>query len=143
MPLLISPDEALKENLEVMHLVKTHSIWFLDISDQTSPDRMDLEYSGKMYFAQKFLIPSKRIKRRAGLVEHNYDTIVSILVLPIDMDIFGGAFRIKKHFKSKIYQLIEVEITKLKYLNLSLNNIKEIKGLNNLKKIECFGFRLQ
>jgi len=118
-PLLISPDESLKENREVMHLIRIHSIWFLDISDQASPDRMDLEYSGKMYFAKKFLIPSERTKRRAGLEEDINDTIVLILALPIDMDIFGGALlkkmaeRITKHFNSKIYHLIEAEIAKL------------------------------
>ncbi|MFX1315730.1 MAG: hypothetical protein ACFE9T_07690 [Promethearchaeota archaeon] len=118
-PLLVSPDESLRENAEKMHLIKIHSIWFLDVSDQASPDRMDLEYNGKMYFAKKFLIPSERIKRRAGLEEDNYDSIVLILSLPNDMDIFGGALlikmaeRIKKYFKSKIYQLIEAELANL------------------------------
>lgn len=142
-PLLISPDETVKENLEVMRLVKTHSIWFLDISDQTSPDRMDLEYSGKMYFAKKFLIPSKRTKRRAGLEEVNYDTIVLILVLPIDMDIFGGALlkkmaiRITKHFKSKIYQLIEAEIAKLEVIKTTKTKELIQKGGALKKRIKA------
>ncbi|MFX1409430.1 MAG: hypothetical protein ACFFA6_03700 [Promethearchaeota archaeon] len=142
-PLLISPDESLRENPEKMHLVKIHSIWFLDISDQASPDRMDLEYNGKMYFAKKFLIPSKRTKRRAGLEEDSYETIVLILALPIDMDIFGGALlikmaeRIKKHFNYKIHQLIEAEIAKLDVIKFPKKEELIQKGETLKKRIKA------
>ncbi|MFX1273693.1 MAG: hypothetical protein ACFFBP_11450 [Promethearchaeota archaeon] len=118
-PILVSPEDVIKKNEEKMHILRIHSIWFLDLSDKTSLDRVDLEYGDKMYFAKKFLVPSKRIKRRAGLEEENYDTIVLILALPIEMDIFGGALikemteRINKHFKFYLSELIRAEIEKL------------------------------
>ena len=119
MPLLITPDESVRENADIMRLVKIHSIWFLDISDQASPDRIDLEYQGKMYFAKKFIVPSRREKRRTGSEGELYETIVLILSLPIDMDIFGGELlkkiseRIIKHFKLKLSFLIEAELAKI------------------------------
>jgi hypothetical protein len=119
MPLLITPDESVRENADIMRLVKIHSIWFLDISDQASPDRIDLEYQGKMYFAKKFMVPSRREKRRTGSEGELYETIVLILSLPIDMDIFGGELlkktseRIIKYFKLKLSFLIESELAKI------------------------------
>lgn len=119
MPLLITPDESLRENKDLMRLIKIHSIWFLDISDETSPDRIDLEYQGKMYFAKKFMVPTTREKRRTGSEREPFETIVLILSLPIDMDIFGGSLlkkiseRIIKHFRLKISSIIEAEVAKL------------------------------
>lgn len=119
MPLLITPDESLKNNLDVMRLIRIHSIWFLDISDQTSPDRMDLEYKEKIYFAKKFLVPSQREKRRSGSEGDTYETLVLILALPVDMDIFGGALlkrmaeRLTKHFALKFTRLIDSEVAKM------------------------------
>ncbi|MFX1497180.1 MAG: hypothetical protein ACFFBH_06620 [Promethearchaeota archaeon] len=124
MPLLITPDESLKDDVDVMRLIRIHSIWFLDISDQTSPDRMDLEYQKKIYFAKKFLVPSKREKRRSGSEGESFETLVLILALPVDMDIFGGALlkrmaeRITKHFSFKISHLIDSEIAKMKAIKI-------------------------
>ncbi len=132
MPLLITPDESVIENADIMRLVKIHSIWFLDISDQTSPDRIDLEYQGKMYFAKKFMVPSTREKRRIGSEGELYETIVLILSLPIDMDIFGGELlkkiseRIIKHFKIKLSFLIQAELAKIKVIKTS----KLIESIN-------------
>lgn len=120
MPLLITPDETVKDNVDVMRLIRIHSIWFLDISDQTSPDRMDLEYQEKIYFAKKFLVPSQREKRRSGSEGDGFEILVLILALPVDMDIFGGALlkrmveRLTKHFALKISHLIDSEIAKMK-----------------------------
>ncbi|MFX0031830.1 MAG: hypothetical protein ACFE8E_02715 [Candidatus Hodarchaeota archaeon] len=148
-PLLITPDESLKDNLDIMRLIRIHSIWFLDISDQTSPDRMDLEYKEKIYFAKKFLISSKREKRRSGSEEDLFETLVLILALPIDMDIFGGtllkkmAERIIKHFSSKISHLIDAEVAKTQAIKTptikSLINIGEAikKRIKVLIKNTC------
>ncbi len=118
-PILVSPEDVMKKNKETMQILRIHSIWFLDLSDKTSLDRVDLEYGGKMYFAKKFLVPSFRNKRRAGSEEVKFETIVLILALPIEMDIFGGALlgemaeRIAKHFKFYLSDVIEAEIEKL------------------------------
>jgi hypothetical protein len=136
MPLLITPDESIRENTDIMRLVKIHSIWFLDISDQASPDRIDLEYQGKMYFAKKFMVPSSRKKRRSGSENELFETIVLILSLPIDMDIFGGALlkkiseRLIKYFNSKISLLIDAELAKM-------NVIKTLKSKESIKRGEA------
>ena len=142
MPLLITPDESIRENADIMRLVKIHSIWFLDISDQASPDRIDLEYQGKMYFAKKFLVPSTREKRRIGSQDDLFETIVLILSLPIDMDIFGGALlkklseRIIRYFRTKITLLIEAELAKL-------NIVKTSKTRESIKLGEAVKIRLK
>jgi len=142
MPLLITPDESIRENADIMRLIKIHSIWFLDISDQASPDRIDLEYQGKMYFAKKFMVPSTREKRRFGSKGELYETIVLILSLPIDMDIFGGALlkkiseRIIKHFTQKISLLIEAELAKI-------NLIKTSKSKESIKVGEAIKNRVK
>ncbi|MBN1800813.1 MAG: hypothetical protein JW891_04860 [Candidatus Lokiarchaeota archaeon] len=116
--LLKSPEERHTDE-ETMRILKVHSIWFLDISDKTSLDRVDLEYGMKMYFAKKFLVPSYREKRRAGSKESKNETIVLILALPIEMDIFGAALvkstteKMIKHFKHHFTRLIEANIASL------------------------------
>lgn len=142
MPLLITPDESLRENTDIMRLIKIHSIWFLDISDQASPDRIDLEYQDKMYFAKKFIVPSTRVKRRKGSEDELFETIVLILSLPIDMDIFGGALlkkiaeRLLKYFKLKLCFLIEAELAKNTMIKTtkSKESIKLGKALKNRVK---------
>ena len=168
MPLLITPDESLRENDDIMRLVKIHSIWFLDISDQTSPDRIDLEYQEKMYFAKKFMVPSVREKRRMGSEDDLFETIVLILSLPIDMDIFGGALlkkiskRIIKHFRLKLAFLIEAELAKIDVIKTSKSreSIKVGEAIKNrikalikntcchyfqsvIKKTDATSFKLQ
>ncbi len=116
--LLKSPEERYTDE-ETMRILKVHSIWFLDISDKTALDRVDLEYGMKMYFAKKFLVPSHREKRRAGSEENPNETIVLILALPIEMDIFGAALvkgtteKMIKHFKHHFTRLIEANIASL------------------------------
>jgi hypothetical protein len=81
-PILICPDETIKEVPEKMLPVKIHSIWFLDIKTHSDVNRIDLEYSGRMYFAKKFLVPSRRKKERAGLENDNQEIMVLIVSLP-------------------------------------------------------------
>ncbi|MFX1236791.1 MAG: hypothetical protein ACFFAS_05110 [Promethearchaeota archaeon] len=123
--LLKSPEERHTDE-ETMRILKVHSIWFLDISDKTLLDRVDLEYGLKMYFAKKFLAPSNRIKKRAGSKEG--ETIVLILALPIEMDIFGAALvkttteRMMKHFKNHFARLIEANIASLDVIKTQKTN---------------------
>ncbi len=117
-PLIVHPDESIKLDPDKMRPINIHSIWFLDIKDQTALDHVDLEYSEKTYFAKKFLAVSRRKKRRAGLVEATPETIVIILALPSDMDLFGGDLLNKIYEKivansgNVLYELIEAEIAK-------------------------------
>ncbi|MFX1258847.1 MAG: hypothetical protein ACFFAN_13380 [Promethearchaeota archaeon] len=129
-PFLIHPDESIKDDPEKMNPINIHSIWFLDIKDHERLDRIDLEYNGKIYFAKKLLTPSKRKKRRSGLYDESFETIVIIIALPADMDVFGGDLlnqmtnTIIKYFESTLYQIIESEV--LKYEIIKTTRIKQI-----------------
>ena len=124
-PLLFYPNESIKNNLEKMRLIKIHPIWFLDIKEHENLNRVDLEYEGNMYFAQKFHVKSKRKKKRAGLMEETPETIILILSIPNDIDIFGSALLNKitdiviKNFQNTIYYIIESEIIRSEIIKTS------------------------
>jgi len=117
-PLLIYPDDKYKEDKKFMRPIKYHSIWFLSSDDLSGLDHIDLEYKGFTYFGKKFYTKSKRKKRRAGLVEETPETIVIIVSLPIDIEIFGyGLIRkltkmIQDEYDELLYKIIECEIAK-------------------------------
>ncbi len=115
-PLLIYPSEKLIENRKFMRPIKYHPIWFLDVQEQGALDHIDLEYKKHTFMAKKFLTKSKRKKRRAGLEEETPETIVIILSLPTDLDIFGDDLirnltnEIRSNFEEKFTELIIAEI---------------------------------
>ncbi|TFG27384.1 MAG: hypothetical protein EU532_07585 [Promethearchaeota archaeon] len=117
-PLLIFPDDRYREDKKFMRPIKYHSIWFLSSEDLSALDHIDLEYKGFTYFGKKFLTKSKREKRRAGLEEETPETIVIIVSLPKDIEIFGDGLikiltkEIKDKFDDKLYKIIECEIAK-------------------------------
>lgn len=117
-PLLTYPDEFIKDDDEKMRMVTIHSIWFIDIKDQPMFDRINLEVGGKAYFAQKILIPTTRIKKRAGIEEEFIETYVLIVSIPVDLDLFGSplldglTFDVIMHFKEDLYKLVESETLK-------------------------------
>jgi len=148
-PLLIYPDESLKNDRGKRRLLDIHPIWFLDIEDYSAFNRIDLEYNGNMYFAKKFSVNSKRKKRRAGLNDNTPETIILIISISTDIDIFGSILlnrvtdTIITNFKNTLYQIIESEIAKYEIIKTS--SIKEIikKGdflkdkLKKLIRITC------
>jgi len=117
-PLLIYPDDTLKNNKKFMRPIKYHSIWFLAVDEEEALDHIDLEYKGYTYFGKKFRTKSKRKKRRAGLEEETPETIVIIISLPTDLDIFGDELiytmteKIRENFKDQLFEVIEGEIVK-------------------------------
>ncbi|TXT60738.1 MAG: hypothetical protein BAJALOKI2v1_80030 [Promethearchaeota archaeon] len=117
-PLLMFPDEKLKENKDFMRPIKYHPIWFLDVEEQEALDHIDLEFKGYTFFGKKFYTKSGRKKRRAGLDEETPETIVIIISLPEDLDIFGDELIlkltevIKSKFGDKLKDVIECEISK-------------------------------
>ncbi len=143
-PLLIYPDDKYKEDKKYMRPIKYHSIWFLDIDDSEALDHIDLEYKGFIYFGKKFLTKSKRKKRRAGLKEETPETIVIILSLPTDLEIFGDDLihiltkEIQDNFEDKLYEIIESEIAKeeiIKTPKIKKCIIEGNKVKNNLKNL--------
>ena len=117
-PLLIYPDDKYKDNKKYMRPIKYHSIWFLPVEEQEALDHVDLEYKGFIFFGKKFLTKSKRKKRRAGLQEETPETIVIIVSLQNDIEIFGHdlirelTVKIREKFDDKLFEVIESEIAK-------------------------------
>lgn len=120
LPLIIYPieTEKYKESKRFMRPIKYHSIWFMPIEEAEVLDHIDLEYKGYTFFGKKFLTKSKRKKRRAGLDEDTPETIVIIVSLPNDMEIFGDGLiqvmtkEIRGKFENKLFKIIEGEIAK-------------------------------
>jgi len=138
-PLLLFPDESIKNDPEKMRLIKIHPIWFLDIKEYEDFNRVDLEYKGNMFFAQKFHVKSKRKKKRAGLMEETPETIILILNIPADIDIFGSALLNKiseiiiKNFQNSLYHIIDSEMIRSDIIKTSVN-LETINKGETLKK---------
>jgi hypothetical protein len=124
-PLFIYPEDKftkLRENKTFMRPIKYHPIWFLTVDEQEALDHVDLEFKGYTFFGKKFLTKSMRKKKRAGMEEDTPETIIIILSLPNDIEIFGDEFirllveRIKEQFGDRLYQLIEYEISKIEVI---------------------------
>ncbi|MFX1601417.1 MAG: hypothetical protein ACFFB6_12530, partial [Promethearchaeota archaeon] len=68
------------------------------------------------FFGKKIHTKSKRQKRRAGLEEETPETIVIIVSLPVELEIFGDELvkrltnELRDHFEDKLYEVIESEI---------------------------------
>ena len=129
-PLLIYPDDKYKNDKKYMRPIKYHSIWFLPLDEQEALDHIDLEYKGFIFFGKKFLSYSKRKKRRAGLEEETPETIVIIVSLPNDIELFGDdlirelTLKIRENFENELFKIIESEIAKDEIIKTE--KIKEI-----------------
>ncbi|MFW9971254.1 MAG: hypothetical protein ACFFDF_13760 [Candidatus Odinarchaeota archaeon] len=112
-PLLMYPDDRLRNDKRYMRPIYYHPVWFLETEEL---DHIDLEYKGYTFFGKKFRATSKREKRRAGLDEDTPETIVIIVSLPSELDIFGDELvkllivELKDHFERTLYEVIEGEI---------------------------------
>jgi len=133
-PLLICPDESIKDDEEKMRPINYHSIWFLNKKDNADYENIDLEYGEKTYFATKVFLSSKRKKRRAGLNVDSPEIIVIMVALPTEMNIFGDDLlnkmttNIITNYKDSLSQIIlsEIEKTELINLNFASPQIKKI-----------------
>ncbi len=140
MPLLIYPDDKLKNDKKFMRPIRYHSIWFLDVEETSALDHIDLEYKGFTFFGKKFLTKSNREKRRAGLEKETPETIVIIVSMPNDISIFGSDLirkltkEIRDKFEDKLFQVIEGETVKDAIIKTP--KIKEC--IDNATKIKVF-----
>jgi hypothetical protein len=112
-PLLMYPDDRLRNDKRYMRPINFHPVWFLETEEL---DHIDLEYKGYTFFGKKIQTTSKRQKRRAGLEEETPETIVIIVSLPSELDIFGDELvkiltnELKDQFEDTLYVVIESEI---------------------------------
>jgi hypothetical protein len=118
LPLLIYPDDRYKDDKKFMRPIKFHPVWFLSVGETEALDHIDLEFKGYTFFGKKFITSSRRKKRRAGLEEETPETMVIIVSLPNDLEIFGDdlikriTYEIKTKFEDKLFEVIESEILK-------------------------------
>ena len=118
LPLLIYPDDRYKDDKKFMRPIKFHPVWFLSVGETEALDHIDLEFKGYTFFGKKFITSSRRKKRRAGLEEETPETMVIIVSLPNDLEIFGDDLikritsEIKTKFEDKLFEVIESEILK-------------------------------
>ena len=114
-PLLMYPDDRFRSNKKYMRPINYHPIWFLETEEL---DHIDLEYKGYTFFGKKFSAKSERKKRRAGLEEETPETIVVVVSLPIELEIFGDDLirkltdEIRDKFGNEFYEVIESEIAR-------------------------------
>jgi len=112
-PLLMYPDDRLRNDKRYMRPINYHPVWFLETEEL---DHIDLEYKGYTFFGKKFNTKSKRPKRRAGLEEETPETIVIIVSLPVEIDIFGDELikqlteQLRDKFEEQLSEVIESEI---------------------------------
>ncbi|MFW9901689.1 MAG: hypothetical protein ACFFDY_10455 [Candidatus Thorarchaeota archaeon] len=112
-PLLMYPDDRLRNNKKYMRPINFHPVWFLETEEL---DHIDLEYKGYAFFGKKFKIKSERPKRRAGLDEDTPETIVLIVSLPVELEIFGDELikqlteKLQDKFEDQLSEVIESEI---------------------------------
>jgi len=118
MPLLIYPVEKYKNDKAFMRPIKYHPIWFLNLDDSDALDHIDLEFKGYTFFGKKFLTKSKREKRRAGLKEETPETIVIVVSLPNNIELFGDELirlltqEVRDKYEDKLFEIIDSEILK-------------------------------
>jgi hypothetical protein len=117
-PILIFPVETYKNDKTFMRPIKYHPIWFLSSDESDALDHIDLEFKGYTFFGKKFLTQSRREKRRSGLEENTPETIVVIVSLPNNIEIFGDELiriltkEIKNNFDANLFEIIDSEILK-------------------------------
>ncbi|MBA7605491.1 hypothetical protein ES703_12624 [subsurface metagenome] len=90
-----------------MRPINYHPIWFLETEEL---DHIDLEYKGYAFFGKKFSAKSKRKKRRAGLEEETPETIVVVVSLPIELEIFGDDLIRKLTDEINFMRLLKVRL---------------------------------
>jgi hypothetical protein len=112
-PLLMYPDDRLRIDKRYMRPINFHPVWFLETEEL---DHIDLEYKGYAFFGKKFNVRSGRPKRRAGLEAETPETIVIIVSLPVELEIFGDDLikeiteGLRNKFEDQLSEVIEGEI---------------------------------
>jgi len=121
-PLLIFPDDSIKNDENLMRPIKYHPIWFLDSQEKTKSENIGLIYDGKVYFGKKFKIFLKTEKKIAKNKEQAFDMIILIMVLREKMNSYGKNYLkiiseiIIKNFEGHFRMIITSEILKENFI---------------------------
>ena len=139
-PLLIFPDESMKNSEHLMRLINFHPIWFLDAEGERDSEHVDLIYNGKIYFAKKFHIFSEGGKEKWEYKEPPFNMMAVIIVFPQEMSKYKNTFSkmiseaIIKDFKDYFHKIIKSEKLKTDLIKIPRNE-KFIKEGDLLKEI--------
>jgi hypothetical protein len=139
-PLLIFPDETIKNSEHLMRPINFHPIWFLETGRKTDSEHVDLIYKGNVYSAKKFQIFSEVGKKKGEYKETPFNMIAVIMVFPKEMRIYKNIFSkiiseaIMKDFKDYFHKIIKSETLKTDLIKIPRNEryIKEgdfLKGI--------------
>ncbi|TFG07691.1 MAG: hypothetical protein EU539_04240 [Promethearchaeota archaeon] len=141
-PILFCSDEAIKNKIETMNVIKYHSIWFLNLNNNSFSDNVDLEYGNKIYFAKKFIIPSKTSEEMPYFKSKSTEELVILVALPTEMHVFGDDlidFLVNKiyfQYKNSLYKVLESEILRFKAINLNLISLESKSKIKQGEKIK-------
>ncbi|MFX1456071.1 MAG: hypothetical protein ACFFDB_11920 [Promethearchaeota archaeon] len=88
LPLLIVPDESVKQNNKAMKPIYYHPIWTLSNKDESESEYINLIYRGNIYIAKKYSFTIEKMGNKTLYVQPGFNKIVSILVLPKELNYF-------------------------------------------------------
>lgn len=143
-PLLIFPDEFIKDNKKKMAPVNFHPIWALSAKGESNSDNINLIYRGNIYIAREYQFYPEIEERKTHYIEALCKKIVSILVLPKKMNLLRRNFlkialeNTIQEFKLFFHKIVISEILKQDLIKLPKNEsvIKEGEILKeNIKNL--------
>lgn len=138
-PLLIFPDEKVKNNEILMRPIYYHPIWFLDAKGDDSTGYIDLIYKGRIYSAKKFQVLPEVEKNYHRSEELAFNMVSIIMVFPKEMSYYKKIFTkfisdtIQKNFKNYFQKIIKSEKIKEDLIKIPRNEIF-IKEGDHLKE---------
>ena len=117
-PLLIFPDEYIKNSEQLMRPINFHPIWFLETERKANLEHVDLIYKEKAYSAIKIQIFPEGVKKKWECKETPFNMMVIIMVFPKEMNLHKKVFSkiisdaILKDFGDYFPKIIKSEILK-------------------------------
>lgn len=140
LPLLIFPDESVKQDNNTMKPIYYHPIWNFSIDDTKKAEGVNLIYRKNVYCAKNYLVYCEAIEEsKVDYLKGFFKKIVIIIVIPEEMNYEQKIFLksaievIIKNFKSHFTKIVKSEILKLDIIKIPKNeNI--IKEGNTLKE---------
>ncbi|MFX1389994.1 MAG: hypothetical protein ACFE9Z_08035 [Promethearchaeota archaeon] len=138
-PLLIYPDDRIKNSDFLMRPINFHPIWFLDTAEDTYMEYVDLIYKGKVYSAKKFHIFSEEGKKYWLKKEVAFNMLAIIIVFPKELNLCRKFFSkfisqtIIKDFRHQFHKIIKSEKLKNDLIKIPKNE-RFIKEGDHLKE---------
>ncbi|MHA2392259.1 MAG: hypothetical protein ACXAEX_09810 [Promethearchaeota archaeon] len=140
-PLLIFPDDSIKNDANSMRPIKYHPIWHLNSQENTKSEDIDLIYRGKIYSGRKYKVFLNINKKKVKIKEKSVDEIILIIVYLENLNLFGKNYLnivseiIMKNFENIFQKIMISEILKLNLIKNSKSEKIISEGDFEKKKI--------